>query len=61
MKSETLNITVRGRNLGSLRLALADGTVRHLRVFDAEKLATAPEGEPVIESITLAEPEKTPA
>jgi hypothetical protein len=53
VKAETLNIIIRGQNLESLRRALAKGTVQCLQVFDKQRLADAPYGEAVIESITL--------
>jgi len=38
MTTETLTIVIRGRNLESLRRALAKGTVRHLQVFNQRKI-----------------------
>jgi hypothetical protein len=51
MTTETLTVVIRGRNLESLRRALAKGTVQHLQLFDKEKYTDAPDGEVVIESI----------
>jgi hypothetical protein len=61
MTTEALNVVIRGRNLESLRRALAEGTVRRLQVFDKQIVMDAPDGEAVIESITLRQPEDNPA
>jgi hypothetical protein len=56
MTTETLTVVIRGRNLEPLRQLVAEGQLRYLRVFDAQREKPPAEGEAaeaVIESIRL--------
>ena len=53
--TETLTVTITGRNLSKLAEALQEGRCTSLQVFDPARYPVPAEGTPIIERLTLSD------